>query len=990
MKFLRTFFKHPWAIIVTCILLTGFFGFFIKDLALENSLRSFFPQKDESYGRLTETEDVFGSMLSIGITLETNSGNTILTPEYIEVVRRMTDRILAIPEVEDIDSITDIDYVADEDGSISATQLIPDTYTGSPEDISQLKFRLAEWHDMYNRVIINDSNTGLQMQVSLRPKSRETIALEESEALLKNLQAQLKTASDKAETAAQIKETKAQIRQEKAQIKKLGTDIMRQQNVLAEVRKIAEEETAGHHLTVKFVGEPVLSEQSKEFMIDDLAGLIPLVVLVVLLSLYLSFKSVTGMLLPLCTVLISTAVSVGMMGLFGVTFTLVSSVIPVALIAVGSAYGIHVLTHYYIELQNVEGEMTREKYENCVFNGLSEVKLAVLLAGITTIVGFISLVTSPLGPLHSFALFTAIGVGLSLLLSMTFIPAVLLVRDYRKAVRNREYKIEKITARAKAKLEKAKRRLELSVLKRGGKTEEEARGETLYSIYKFFCGSMPRLVLTSIMITVLSLAGVRRLKIDTALINYFPKDCDFRKDVDYVDQQYAGTNSLFFTVEGQEKGDISNPELLKAVDDMEHYLLARHQNIGKIVSFTAFIKRINQVWHVPEQEPREISAATSSASGDDSGFSDSWADDWGDDESTADEAFTDSWADDFAADSSESAEAPAEFTDPNIAYSEQLEKAMTTKEVLALINSAYVEAGGKYATVEDIISQLMKQVNYNGTAYYEIPYNTEKYPVATREELKGVVENYLTLLSGSLDRFIDDDMNPISMRITCQLRSHSSDESGIIIADAKQYAKEHFPEGYTLEATGSAQMEHRMTDMILSSQITSLALSLFSVFLIIAVCFKSVWAGILGAVPLLFCILLNYMTMGFFGINLDFITSIIASVAVGVGIDYTIHFMTTYKEERSKTSNVVEVTKATFRKSGRGIITNALAVGLGFLVLTLSKFVVLRYIGILIAIVMFTSSFLAMTIIPGVLSLTDPKFIQPKHEADDGQESAQK
>lgn len=274
----------------------------------------------------------------------------------------------------------------------------------------------------------------------------------------------------------------------------------------------------------------------------------------------------------------------------------------------------------------------------------------------------------------------------------------------------------------------------------------------------------------------------------------------------------------------------------------------------------------------------------------------------------------------------------------------------------------------------------MKQVNYNGTAYYEIPYDTSKYPVATREELKNVVENYLTLLSGSLDRFIDDDMNPKEMRITCQLRSHSSEESGIIIADAKNYAAEHFPEGYTLEATGSAQMEHRMTSMIVSSQITSLALSLFSVFLIIAISFRSCWAGLLGAIPLAFSILLNYMTMGFCEINLDFITSIIASVAVGVGIDYTIHFMTTYREERAKTDNVVEVLKETFRKSGRGILTNALAVGLGFLVLTLSKFIVLRYIGILVAIVMFTSSFLAMTIIPGILNLTDPKFMRPKEK----------
>ena len=173
-------------------------------------------------------------------------------------------------------------------------------------------------------------------------------------------------------------------------------------------------------------------------------------------------------------------------------------------------------------------------------------------------------------------------------------------------------------------------------------------------------------------------------------------------------------------------------------------------------------------------------------------------------------------------------------------------------------------------------------------------------------------------------------------------------------------------------------MEYTMTDMIVSSQLTSLFISLLSVFIIIAISFKSGWAGILGAVPLAFTILLNYMMMGFCHINLDLITSIIASVAVGVGIDYTIHFLSTYKEERSKSSDIVAVTKETFKKSGHGIITNALAVGLGFLVLCLSKFIILRYLGILVAIVMFTSSFLAMTIIPGILNLSDPKFIKPE------------
>jgi hypothetical protein len=70
------------------------------------------------------------------------------------------------------------------------------------------------------------------------------------------------------------------------------------------------------------------------------------------------------------------------------------------------------------------------------------------------------------------------------------------------------------------------------------------------------------------------------------------------------------------------------------------------------------------------------------------------------------------------------------------------------------------------------------------------------------------------------------------------------------------------------------------------------------------------------------------------------------------------------------------VTKETFHKSGHGIVVNATAVGFGFLVLCCSQFIVLRYIGILVAIVMFTSSLLAMTVIPGLLNVFDPAFIR--------------
>ena len=966
MSFAKKFFKHPPVIIALCVIITGVLGFFIKDLAIDNSIRQFLPQKDASYTRLSETEEQFGSMMVIGVSLEAKDG-TILTPEYIDVVREITDKSLELSEVSDVDSLTHIDFVCESDGSISASQLIPDTYTGTKEDIEQIRNRLNEWDAMYNRVITNDNMTGTQLQITLASYDKE-----HEKELAENLGK-----------------------------KKIRSEAEMQEGVLDDVTAIVNEATKGHNLDVKIYGNPVVMQNSRKFMLADLTRLIPLVIVVVLLSLYFSFKTLDGTLLPLITVVMATSWTMGLMAIFHVTFTLVSSVIPVALIAVGSAYGIHVLTHYYVALDMTEGELDKEKYTDAVFKGLHEVMSAVLLAGITTVIGFISLISSPIAPLHSFAVFTAIGVTISLILAITFIPAILLLKDYKKVQASRSKK-HNLSEKLAKKLEHARRL-------RGGKSADEAQGDTLYQIYHFFCGSKPRLYLSIIAMVGISIVGLKMLHIDTALVNYFPKDCDMRQDMDYIDRQFAGTNSLYLNVKGPDKGSLTNPEILKAVDDLQGYMESEFSDVGKIVSFTDFIKRINQVWHVPATDSAETSQMVSSAdftgstdssqmiaSTDDFGAFDDFAD-FGDftteatasateDDFEALDDFSDfSEFDDFGTDTeSTDSENPtfdySTWTDPNTAYAQALEQNITVEDAITMLNKAYIAAGGKTAKFEDIVDELQKQVNYNGSAYYEIPYDTEKYPVASREELAGVVQGYLTLLSGSLDRFVDDDMNPQIMRITVQLRNHSTQTTGEIIAAAQKFAEEHFPEGYTLEATGTAEMEHTMTKMIVSSQLTSLLISLLCVFVIIALAFKSGWAGLLGAVPLALAIILNYMVMGFAGINLDLVTSIIASVAVGVGIDYTIHFLSTYKEERTKSDDLEEVTRMTFRKSGHGIVTNAVAVGFGFLVLCFSKFVVLRYIGILVAIVMFTSSFLAMTVIPGFLNMYAPKFISKSNK----------
>ena len=922
--------KFSWLIIAVVLIVTVFFTVQLGGIRIENSVRYFFPQKHESYKKLLQAEETFGSMNSMGISLETEM-NSIITAENIDIIDRITKRLENVEFIESVDSLTGIDYIYGEDGALVAGPIVDDDYTGTPEEVEAVRRKISDWEDMYDRVVISDNGRAAQIQAVISADATP----------------------------------------------------LQTETLLREAEKIVEEETAGSGLRVRFYGDPVINDNCKTFMLSDLMRLIPLVVIVVLITLFFSFKTLDGTVLPLLTVIISTIWTCGLMSLFNVTFTLVSSVIPVALIGVGSAYGIHVLSHYYSELDAFKGEMSVEKHREIIAAGVKDVWMAVFLAGVTTVVGFISLVSSPLGPLHSFAVFSALGVALSLGLSVVFIPAMLSVKP-----------LSHIGVRSK-RMEKLVEKMQDKISARGKKLEGEGgAGSGLVKIFKFFCGTKVRLALFLIMICVVSYFGTERLRVDSATINYFSPDSQFRRDVDYVDEIFAGTNSLYLIVEGQEKGDLTNPEILKSVDDLQVYLENKYSDIGKTVSFTTFIKRMNQVMHVPVIADSGNGAYDAAGSGGEEFYSSDESGDFSSMDSFYDDSFyTDSaYSDDadfsgelssfgsFYTETEETGETPApqkEFIDPNIEYSRRLGETISVGEALEMLNKVYAEAGGRHARVEDIVNLLAKELNFNGSDYYEIPYDVDKYPAATREELSDLVSQYLLLFSGSLDRFADDQLSPKSIRVMIQLRTHSSDAVNKIVVDAENFAATHFPEGYSVYATGNAEMQFVMTNLIVSSQLSSLLFSLLSVFVIISISFRSVLAGLLGAVPLALTILLNYMVMGFAGIKLDLITSIIASVAIGVGIDYTIHFLSTYKNERTLSDDLKKVTLSTFAKSGRGIVTNALAVGLGFLVLFFSEFIVLRYIGILVAVVMFTSSMLAMTVIPGFLVIFDPKFIRP-------------
>ena len=203
------------------------------------------------------------------------------------------------------------------------------------------------------------------------------------------------------------------------------------------------------------------------------------------------------------------------------------------------------------------------------------------------------------------------------------------------------------------------------------------------------------------------------------------------------------------------------------------------------------------------------------------------------------------------------------------------------------------------------------------------------------------------------------------------------DKGAYGISDFKKYMNRwfalHKSSHYSVEITGMPFVNEKLDKSLLKSQTGSLIIAIVIVFLLVSLMFWSVGRGVLATIPIIVTVAILYGLMGWTGIPLNVVTVLVASVAIGIGIDYSIHFISYYDHARKKNQPTPEAVEETMHVSGNGILINFLAVSAGFLVLAFSDFVPIIYFGILIALSMFGSSMGALTLLPAILLLKNKK-----------------
>lgn len=183
------------------------------------------------------------------------------------------------------------------------------------------------------------------------------------------------------------------------------------------------------------------------------------------------------------------------------------------------------------------------------------------------------------------------------------------------------------------------------------------------------------------------------------------------------------------------------------------------------------------------------------------------------------------------------------------------------------------------------------------------------------------------------------------------------------LRDTLNVADEH------IRITGMGVLFNDMLRQMVASQASTVGFVLIATFVMFAVLLRSLTLGLIGVAPNVIAPLAVLGFMGFAGIPLDIMTTIIAAVVIGVGVDDAIHYLHRFRDERLSGATVVEAVQRSHDSIGNAMYFTSLSVVCGFSVLGLSNFVPTVYFGLLTAIAMAFALIVNLTVLPALVLL---------------------
>ena len=481
-------FKYPTIISIT--ILVALLSLSLKNLAFEGNYKIWF-DKDS---KIIKDYEAFRSRFSGDDTfiVAFKDVQGIFTPKAVNTILHLTQVFKKIEGVRKVESLSNYQYISSEDDDI-----IVEDFLYGDENLSQRRQLALKDNLILNQLISKDAKTTM-IALSLKANigSNESVNI----AVFKKLQALLK------------------------------------------------EEAKHSGYKFYLTGIPAVTASLVTISQSDAMVLMPLAVVVVVLFLFLIFRSVLGVLIPSVVIVFTFLIVLSVQMLLGYKLNNFTVNIPsfITAIAIADAMHLYLAWMYY----KLGGKNTKEALIDALHSNI----IPMALTSFTTAVGFATLGLSAIEPIATLGIAITSGAILAFVLTITIVPAILLTLSD-------DYKVTPVKI------------MNLAHIKGYG---------------AFIKRNDKKIVLTFFVLIVLVSLGLFKLKVDSNSIKYFAKDTVVRSGAEFVEKNLTGSMRYEIIVDSQKKEGVKNPKFLENVVLFEDEL----KNHFHTVRFTTSLKDI--------------------------------------------------------------------------------------------------------------------------------------------------------------------------------------------------------------------------------------------------------------------------------------------------------------------------------------------------------------------------------------------------------------
>lgn len=509
--------KYRWAIVIIIPLLVLALASNLKNLSFEGSYRIWFGEDSKILKDYDDFRLIFGNDDAVTITFKDENG--IFNKKALGTVQRITEKLWQTKYITRVDSITSYQHVhTDKEypDEIIVEDFILDIDKLSLKDLKEKKTIAINDPQVSGSMISYDGTTTMIMaRLVAKAGENEDISFE---------------------------------------LMKLIDDILAPEMKFTGYKFWI---NGGAAITTAFV---VIAQ-------DDGGFFTPLVICSVMLILFLLFRRVGGSLIPMAVVVLTVMVVLSIQVILGYKLNNFTANIPVFIVAIGIADAVHIYIVWLMYRKRGEDNKT------AVTHTLEKNMLPIFLTSVTTSVGFASLTISKIVPVATLGIATASGAILAFLLSVIFMPAMLLLL-------NKEIKTDNLK-----------------------QIDENKHSNNRYKNYaKFLIKNDKKIVLFTTLLFVIFGLGLFKVKVDSNTIRYFGEEVEIRKSTEFTMKNLTGPMSYEIVVDSMKKDGIKDPKFLKTVQKFYDEFQAKFSDVRHISSLLDVVKQFNKVMNGDNQQ----------------------------------------------------------------------------------------------------------------------------------------------------------------------------------------------------------------------------------------------------------------------------------------------------------------------------------------------------------------------------------------------------